>query len=398
MLCRENARKSELLEEKTVCDLEKRLTEAIRFAIRNGWELYNRPNILMKRVREAKHVSAFGAGNFFQQNFSWFPDLNAACEFVCDSDPKKQNTIIGGKRCISLDELRRLEDVVVIVTVGNYKNLVKELQKLGIECYPLEYFILRTCDDQYLDGQWFQNNKDDILSAWQLFNGDVISQEIFVEDFCIRVAPHLTEKTYSELKSAGQSEYFGTDVIHLGKSECFLDAGAYDGDTIREFIKVTGNSFQKIYAFEVAADNFHRLKASCADYPADKVMLFQAGVSDQEREILIDGNAMGWREASNKGVPSRLVTIDKALAGEKVTFIKMDIEGSEMKALKGSEKILRDQTPQLAICTYHLLSDLWRIPLFIKQIDPRYRVYLRHHSQTVWDTVCYATTEGALSL
>ena len=72
------------------------------------------------------------------------------------------------------------------------------------------------------------------------------------------------------------------------------------------------------------------------------------------------------------------VTIDEDIK-EPVTFIKMDIEGSEYKALQGAQNHIKNETPKLAISIYHGYDDLWRLPLFIEKINPNYDFYLRHY-------------------
>jgi len=72
------------------------------------------------------------------------------------------------------------------------------------------------------------------------------------------------------------------------------------------------------------------------------------------------------------------------------TFIKMDIEGAELNALKGAKKTIIANTPKLAISIYHQLNDLWEIPIYIKQLVPEYKLYVRHHSKTIAETVLYA--------
>lgn len=78
------------------------------------------------------------------------------------------------------------------------------------------------------------------------------------------------------------------------------------------------------------------------------------------------------------------------LRDEAVSFIKMDIEGAEMEALKGAAELIRRRRPDLAICTYHSISDLFEIPLYIHSLVPEYRLYLRHHTPVFCETVCYA--------
>lgn len=72
------------------------------------------------------------------------------------------------------------------------------------------------------------------------------------------------------------------------------------------------------------------------------------------------------------------------------SFIKMDIEGSELMALDGLSKTIGKYRPTLAICAYHQPDDLWEIPLMIHSINDRYKIILRHHSYETTETVCYA--------
>lgn len=83
-------------------------------------------------------------------------------------------------------------------------------------------------------------------------------------------------------------------------------------------------------------------------------------------------------------------TIDNVCAAEKVTFIKMDIEGAEQSALQGAVNIIKRDKPRLAICIYHSLEDLYAIPFWIKAMVPEYKLYLRHHSDNAAETVIYA--------
>jgi hypothetical protein len=81
----------------------------------------------------------------------------------------------------------------------------------------------------------------------------------------------------------------------------------------------------------------------------------------------------------------------EAIVGERVpTFIKMDVEGYELEALKGAEKLLREKRPKLAICVYHFQDHPWSVPLFIHSLSPRYKLYMRRHREYLDDVVCYA--------
>jgi hypothetical protein len=84
------------------------------------------------------------------------------------------------------------------------------------------------------------------------------------------------------------------------------------------------------------------------------------------------------------------VPLDAALRGDSVSFIKIDIEGAEPQALQGARGIIATQKPTLAVCVYHHFSHLWQIPLFIHDLLPDHRIFLRHHTRLEYETVCYA--------
>lgn len=83
-------------------------------------------------------------------------------------------------------------------------------------------------------------------------------------------------------------------------------------------------------------------------------------------------------------------TIDNVLAGGKVTFIKMDIEGTELASLKGAAKTIRKYKPKLAICIYHKKEDLWEIQDYISRLVPEYKFYMRAYEDTATELVLYA--------
>jgi hypothetical protein len=97
------------------------------------------------------------------------------------------------------------------------------------------------------------------------------------------------------------------------------------------------------------------------------------------------GSAIG---AGDLQVPC--TTLDAELEGESPTLLKVDIEGFELDALRGARETLAHKAPVLAICAYHVQDHLWNIPLLIHELNPSYRLFLRPHSQTVVDLVCYA--------
>ena len=68
----------------------------------------------------------------------------------------------------------------------------------------------------------------------------------------------------------------------------------------------------------------------------------------------------------------------------------MDIEGFELDALEGARELITTHQPALLIAVYHRFEHLWKVPLWIHQVNPTYKLHLRHHSPNLGETVCYA--------
>ena len=68
----------------------------------------------------------------------------------------------------------------------------------------------------------------------------------------------------------------------------------------------------------------------------------------------------------------------------------MDIEGCELRALKGAENSIKKYRPKLAICIYHKYEDILEIPEYLMSLNLNYRFYMRHHTMSVDETVFYA--------
>lgn len=151
-----------------------------------------------------------------------------------------------------------------------------------------------------------------------------------------------------------------------------------------------GGTYKKIYAWEPDEENIKQMKKALDRY--DNVVIIPYGMWKEKTELgfMENGDAESriTDEAPNK---IRVDSIDNICSGETVTFIKMDIEGSEMNALQGAINTIKRDKPRLAICIYHSLEDLYRIPLWIKETFPEYRIYIRHHSDNEAETVVYAT-------
>lgn len=193
--------------------------------------------------------------------------------------------------------------------------------------------------------------------------------------------------------------YFPDDLVELRRDEVFVDCGAFDGDTIRSLLRRDAFSEGRIVAFEPDAANFRSLERYVATLPdpvRERVSVHQAAVGARECKVQFD--AMGT-EASHVGSGGELVdcvALDEAMSGSVPTYVKMDIEGSELDAVTGAARLIGESRPVLAICVYHKQDHLWQIPSIISKLTDEYSFYLRPHLLEVWDLVCYAIPRSRL--
>jgi FkbM family methyltransferase len=184
--------------------------------------------------------------------------------------------------------------------------------------------------------------------------------------------------------------YWGNDVIpELPPGGALIDGGAFRGDNVFSFVH-RDPGFRAVWAFEPHAPFRDTLEQRFASEPRVHIR-GDALYRSCGAMSFLDTHPLGAHLTPNRksGPFVNTVRADD-VADAPVTFIKMDIEGGELEALRGCEQTIRRDRPQLAICVYHRPSDYFDIPRLIRSIRPDYRLYLRHHSPYNTETVLYA--------
>ena len=196
-----------------------------------------------------------------------------------------------------------------------------------------------------------------------------------------------------------EKQYFLDSLYQIEENEVFLDCGAYTGDTAEQVIR-RNPAFSKIVAIEADPKNFERLTRwiGTLDAPlAYKVQALKAAVGARRGELHFRASGdEGARLAADGDVVVECISLDDLPVDAAPTFIKMDIEGSELDGLEGARRIIETHRPLLSICVYHRQNDLWRIPLFIHEIADGYSLFLRPHEPDGKELVCYAVPANRL--
>lgn len=184
-------------------------------------------------------------------------------------------------------------------------------------------------------------------------------------------------------------QYFGLPYLKKENDEVFLDCGCLDGGSTFDFIKWCNGDYKKIYAFEPDKNNYLKCKNNLA--ALKKFELVNKGLWNEKATLHFTNNGSGSSKIDSNGSAEVEVScIDGILKGEKATFIKMDIEGAELKALKGAENTIKSFYPKLAISVYHKWLDLIEIPEYLMRIAPEYNYAIRSHTSMFSEMVLYA--------
>ena len=188
--------------------------------------------------------------------------------------------------------------------------------------------------------------------------------------------------------------YFDPDIIKLHENEVFVDAGVLNLETSLRFMEECRNSHvqnYKIHAFEPDVASYELCKDMLKSMPDASIKLYHAGLWSEDTTLYFEetGNAASRISKEKTQTSIKAVALDSCIS-DPVTFIKMDIEGAELEALKGSREIIKKYRPRLAISAYHKKEDLLELPSYIKELVPEYKLYIRHYSNASVETVLYA--------
>jgi FkbM family methyltransferase len=187
--------------------------------------------------------------------------------------------------------------------------------------------------------------------------------------------------------------------IECAEGDVAIDAGGCYGDTALYLAHKAGLN-GKVASFEFLPANvsIFRRNMDLNPHLASRIRFYENPVySQSDEELFVIGNGPGTRVVTESRDPSALkvktLKIDDLVArGDlpRIDFIKMDIEGAELEALKGSECVLRQFKPKMAITVYHSFKDFWIIPRFLHSLGLNYRFYLRHFTTHAEETVLFA--------
>ncbi len=143
--------------------------------------------------------------------------------------------------------------------------------------------------------------------------------------------------------NAYKTEDLAAALSHVQGNRVAIDGGAHVG----AYTRAMAGHFETIYAFEPTPDTFAALARNLQDWGlTDRVHARQVALSDRHENVRL--SLSPWQRSISRRIvgPGDIPTIlidDLELAV--LDFIKLDVEGYELRALRGAEATLKRCRP-----------------------------------------------------
>lgn len=188
-----------------------------------------------------------------------------------------------------------------------------------------------------------------------------------LKEECVQIDDHimyLDKQDSLWLSINGVHEKFETDLVkqEIKKGDVVIDIGANIGYYTLIFAKLVGDT-GKVFAFEPDPTNFELLRKNIEVNGYKNVTLKQKALSDKEGKVvlaLIKQNTASHHISSEQQAPKNSIQVDTITADDyfknfehKIDFIKMDVEGAEIKVLNGMTNLLKNNVDLKMMVEYN---------------------------------------------
>ena len=340
-----------------------------------------------------KPIVMYGMGDGAEKILRVMENMNIRPAEFMASDEFVRGHSFHGYLVKKLSEIEaQYDDFIIVVCFGTaLPEVLEKIQRLS-ERYEVIAPDVPVVGGGLFDSDYLSDHEVDMMTLRPML-ADEKSRSVFDSLIKYRITGDISVLRGCETE---KSEALG--LLNIGTDETYVDLGAYNGDTVEEFLRLTNRKFKKIYAVEPDRRNYSKLRRrhyalgsavfehiNAAAWSEDETLTFyrRAGRNSSLTDTVSEKTG---------GTPVEIAgrSVDSILGGEAATIIKYDVEGSEKQALLGSAETIRRYKPRLIVSLYHRTGDMTELPLLIKELNPAYKMFLRHHPYIpAWDTNLY---------
>lgn len=304
-------------------------------------------------------------------------------------DQYTEKPTYNGKPILKLEDIPKDSLVVSTVTNSRPKTAILKIEEAGIQSY-IDYFAFADASegkvpqlccvtDMRIDYSLHESKYEWIRNLLV----DDESRTTFDRVMDFRLNADL--KSLDVFSFRVNQQYF-EPFLGLAPGEVFVDGGGYDGFTTLEFTKRCP-SYDSVHFFEPSEKNLILARQNLGSLAG--INYHQLGLYDARTTLSFDSDDGSACRISDSGSEKIEVdSLDNVVDG-KITFIKLDLEGAEMYALRGmKDHILKDH-PKIAVAIYHQPSDFRDIPSYILGLRNDYDIYMRHYTEGWAETIMF---------
>lgn len=346
----------------------------------------NYKNTIINKINDnGVPLVLFGKTTVVDEKF--LKDIKVPVEYIVDNDSRKWGEVLWGLDIVSFDEIKEKYNEYTLLILVPFVEQITE-QVINSEKPPKDIYYLDLYFEEEDSASFFEENRN-VINEIKSNLTDKESKNVF--DTVINYRINRNPKYLKGIVLPRKEQYFPNILdgrAFLNDNEVFIDVGAFLGDTVQIFLEKVNKKYNKIFAFEPEIVNYNLLVERTKGL--NNIICKQVGVGKKKDKIRFSTDTSSSKADVNGDEIVCIEKLDDILRDEKVTYIKMDVEGMECAALYGAKNVIRDNHPKLAICTYHSNADMIDIPKLIWKIDPTYKLYFRHYTNALVETVCYA--------
>ncbi len=332
---------------------------------------------------ESRPILLYGMGNGADMIIEKLESFGIEYADVYASDEFVRGHFFHGKKVLKYSEAEeKYGDFVSLMTFAvkddETINRVYEMSKK----HPLYSLTVPVVGEGLFTREYFEENRDKFEDVYEML-GDEKSRKTYENLINFKISGKLKYL----IPSFSEKDEVYSDILKLTQDDVIVDLGAYNGDTVQEFIEATGGKVKKIFAIEPDRKNFAKLEKNTSHLSfVDRI---NAAAYSEDTTLFFKKAAGRQSKISDQGEEIRAIKVDTVIA-EPITMLKMDIEGSELHAIEGAKETITKQKPKLYICAYHKNEDMFTLPLKIKAIRLDYKFYFRQHKYIpAWESNFY---------
>ncbi len=323
-----------------------------------------------------KPIVMYGMGNGADRLLTIFEGMGVEVKEFFASDAFVRGHSFHGKRVKKLAEIQEdYEDFVIVVAFAVQDRPTMDAICRLNEQYELYAPDLPVAGETLFDREFFLAHVDELQQTYDSL-ADERSREVFLDLLRYK----LTGKIDPLMKTEDGREAVLSQLLPLGRDEAFVDLGAYNGDTVAEFLHACAGEFDAIYALEPDGKNFKKMGRRLEEMGLgadDRICLCNAAAWSEPTTLYFAAKAGRNSTVTAAGKETPAESVDHVLGGARASYLKLDVEGSEREAIDGAADTIRCHRPKILLSAYHRSEDLFALPKQINDICPGYRFYLR---------------------